>query len=147
MAKLFNMLVDAVAREWFFRLQLEWSIGPYLAETMWSFFAIFYADITYLALRDPMFLQMALDIMVEFFERVGLETNRLKMQAVVCIPGRIQTQLPTASYHHMQMRYQASKQWEALCVTCHHSDTEMQAHSLPRHLAIQHGVYQQNVVA
>jgi hypothetical protein len=100
-AKLFNILVDAVAREWLVRLQLEGSAdhysAGYLTELMRSFFAIFYVDDAYFASRDPVFLQKALDIVVELFERVILETNSLKTQAMVCTPGRIRTQLPTAS--------------------------------------------------
>ena len=43
-----------------------------------GFFTIFYVDDAYFASRDPVFLQTALDILVKLFERVGLETNRLK---------------------------------------------------------------------
>ena len=111
------------------------------------FFAIVYVDDAYFALRDPVFLQTALDILVELFERVGLETNRLKMQAMICIPGRIRTQLLTASYHCMRLGFQTSKQWEACHVNCSHCNTTLQARSLPLHLATLHGVYRQSVVA
>jgi hypothetical protein len=69
------------------------------------------------------------------------------MQAMICIPGRIWTQLPTASYHCMHLGYQTSEQWEACHVNFSHCDTKLQARSLPRHLATLHGVYQQTVVA
>ena len=147
-AKLFNILVDAVAREWFVRLQQEGSMdhdAEYLTKLMRSFFVIFYVDNAYFASRDPVFLQMALDIVVKLFKRVGLETNRLKMQAMVCTPGRIRTQLPTASYHRMRLGFHTSNDWEARRVSCHHCGLKLQARSLPRHLATQHGVYQQTV--
>ena len=121
--------------------------AEYMMELMWSFFAIFYVDNAYFASRTPMFLQTALNIVVELFECVGLKTNRLKTQTMVCTPSRIQTQLPTASYHHMRLGFHTSNDWEARRVSCHHCGTKMQAHSLPRHLATQHGVYQQTVVA
>jgi hypothetical protein len=70
-----------------------------------GFFTIFYVDDAYFASRDPVFLQTALDILVELFERVGLKTNRLKTQAMICIPGRIRTQLTTASYHRMRLGF------------------------------------------
>ncbi len=114
---------------------------------MRRFFAIFYVDNAYFASRDPVFLQMALDIVVELFERVRLETNRLKTQAMICTPGRIRTQLPTASYHRMCLGFHTSDDWEARRVSCHHYGTKIKACSLPRHLATQHGVYQQTVVA
>jgi hypothetical protein len=142
--------VDAVAREWFDRLQREGLTNhnaDYMTELMRSFFAIFYVNDAYFALRDPVFLQTALDIVVELFKRVGLKTNCLKMQAMICTPGRIRTQLPTASYHCMRLRFHTSDDWEARRVSCHHCGTKMQARSLPRHLATQHGVYQQTVVA
>ncbi len=107
-AKLFNLLVDAVAREWLIRLPREAAKDhgeEELAELMRGFFAIFYVDDAYFALRDPVFLQTAMDILVELFERVGLETNHLKTQAMICTPGRIRTQLPTASYHRMRLGF------------------------------------------
>jgi hypothetical protein len=138
-AKLFNILVDAVAWEWFVRLQQEGSADHhsvgYLTELMRSFFAIFYVDNAYFA------------IVVELFERVGLETNRLKTQAMVCTPGRIRTQMPTASYHRMRLGFHTSNDWEVHRVSCHHCGLKLQARSLPRHLATQHGAYQQLVVA
>ena len=70
-AKLFNILVDAIAREWFVRLQQEGSAdhysAGYLMELMRSFFAIFYVNDAYFASRDPVFLQRALDIVVKLF--------------------------------------------------------------------------------
>ena len=80
-AKLFNILVDAVAREWFRELREG---GDYevweLDELMSTFFAIFYVDDAYLASRDAEFLQRALDLLVSLFGRVGLETNVSKTQ-------------------------------------------------------------------
>jgi hypothetical protein len=66
--KLFNLLVDAVAREWLIRLPREAAKDhgeEELAELMRGFFAIFYVDDAYFASRDPVFLQTALDILVE----------------------------------------------------------------------------------
>jgi len=96
-----------------------------------------------LCIANPVFLQTALDILVELFERLSLETNRLKMQAMICTSGRIRTQLSTASYHRMRLGFQTSKEWKARRVTCSHCNDSMQARSLPHHLATLHGVYQQ----
>ena len=67
-AKLFNILVDAVAREWFRELREG---GDYevweLDELTSTFFAIFYIDDAYLASRDAEFLQRVLDVLVNFF--------------------------------------------------------------------------------
>ncbi len=98
-AKLFNILVDAVACEWFRELR---EVGDYgereLDDLMSTFCSIFYVDNAYLASRDAEFLQRALDLLVSLFERVGLETNTSKTQTIICTPGRIRTQLPADSY-------------------------------------------------
>ncbi len=64
-AKLFNILVDAVAPEWLRELREggdyeEWE----LAKLMSTFFAIFYVNNAYLASRDTYFLQRTLDLLV-----------------------------------------------------------------------------------
>ncbi len=149
-SKLFNLLVDAVAQEWMVWLPLGGATGhgeQYLDKLMQGFLAISYVDDTYFASRDPVFLQSALSILVKRFEHVGLETNRLKTQAMVCTPGKIWTQLPAASYHCMRLSFQTSKQWEAHHITCSHCDATLQARSLSHHLATLHGVYQQTLVA
>ena len=101
-AKLFKILVDAVAREWFREL---WEGGDYEEwesdKLMSTFFAIFYVNEAYLASRDAEFLQHTLDLLVSIFERVGLETNVSKMQTMICTPGRIRTQLPTDFYRRL----------------------------------------------
>ncbi len=79
LAKLFNIFIGAVAREWLRELQegskLEEEEVDHLMAT---FFAIFCIDNTYLASSNPEFLQPALDILVSLFTRVGLETNVVK---------------------------------------------------------------------
>jgi hypothetical protein len=118
-AKLFNILVNAVAREWFREL---WEDGDYgereLDDLMSTFFSIFYVDDAYLALRDAEFLQRALDLLVSLFERVGLETNTSKTQTMICTSGRIRTQLPTDSYQRMQRGRVTGAEWNARDVEC-----------------------------
>jgi hypothetical protein len=91
-AKLFNILVDAVAREWVWQLQEESELEEaVITELMAAFLGTFYVDDAYLATQDPEFLQQALDILVDLFARVGLKTNVKKTQTMTCTPGRIQT--------------------------------------------------------
>jgi hypothetical protein len=93
-AKLFNILVDAVAREWVRLLRDESKLEEEaIDQLLATFFAIFYVDDAYLASRDPEFLQWVLDILVELFARVGLKTNVKKTQTMICTPGRIRTLL------------------------------------------------------
>ena len=49
---------------------------------METLFAIFYVDDAYIASRDPVFLQRAINGLIRTFERVGLETNTKKTQAM-----------------------------------------------------------------
>ncbi len=148
-AKLFNILVDAVLREWLRQLRDGGIVDPEeLDLLMATFFAIFYFDDAYLAARDPDFLQVPLTSLVSLFERVGLETNVKKMQTMICTPGQITIQLLTHSYRHRHgygtyMR----EQWDARTVECRQCQAKINASFLSCHLADLHKVYQQTVVA
>ncbi len=90
-AKHLNILVDAVTSKWVQQLWEESELEEaVIIELMAAFSVIFYVDDAYLALRDPEFLQWVLDILVNLFARVGLETNVQKSQMMICMPGRIQ---------------------------------------------------------
>ncbi len=87
---MFNVLVDAVTREWLRELREGSALEPHeIDRQMATFFAIFYVDDAYLASCNPEFLQRALDVIVGLFSRVGLKTNAQKMQTMICTPGRI----------------------------------------------------------
>jgi hypothetical protein len=98
-AKLFNIIVNAVVREWMklVRETLDDLAGDF-TDRIKALFAIFYVDDSCIASRDVEFLQEALDILVETFKRVGLATNTKKTQAMVCTPGKIRVQLPMDLY-------------------------------------------------
>jgi len=104
-------------------------------------------DDAYIASRDPVFLQRAINGLVSAFERVGLDTNIKKMQAMKCMPGTIRLQLPTESYLRMRTGRTPAAEWNARTVTCRECGKDMRASSLGRHLADQHQIYQQQVVA
>ncbi len=76
--------------------------GGYLSDQIEALFAIFYVDDGHIASRDAEFLQVALDIFVKTFKRVGLATNTKKTQAMVCTPGKIRLQLPTDLYKRLR---------------------------------------------
>jgi hypothetical protein len=146
-AKLFNVLVDAVAREWLRELRKGSALEPdEIDHLMATFFAIFYVDDAYLASHDPEFLQRALDVIVGLFSRVGLETNAQKMQTMICTPGRICIQLPEDSYARLHGGATSAGEWDSRMVVCCQCDALMTANSLRRHLAEQHDTYQAVVV-
>jgi hypothetical protein len=97
-------------------------------------------------MRHPDFLQLALDILVSLFARVGLKTNIAKTQAMICTPGRIRTQLPEASYRRMQQGIVSAGEWDTRMVQCRECDIAISASSMRRHLADQHDIYQGVVV-
>ena len=103
LAKLFNIMVNAIVREWIQQLRVD---GDYnekeFAEYMVTFFAIFYVDDAHLASWDAEFLQYALTHLVHLFERIGLQTNTTKTQTMICTPGRFRMQLSMESYRWMQ---------------------------------------------
>jgi hypothetical protein len=94
--KLFNIFVDSVVREWVRLLEED---GDYkegkLAALTSTFFANFYVHDAYLASWDAGCLQHAFTLLVDLFQHVGLQTNTSKTQTMICMPGRIRTQLLT----------------------------------------------------
>jgi hypothetical protein len=81
---------------------------------MATFFAIFYVEDAYLASRDAGFLQHVLDLLVDLFERGGLQTNTAKTQAMmICTLGRIRTQLPSESYRRMMTGRVTAGEWNS----------------------------------
>ena len=129
-AKLFNIIVDVVVREWM-RLMSETldDSGGYLTDQIEALFAIFYVDDGYIASRDAEFLQEALDILVETFKRVGLATNTKKTQAMVCTLGKIRVQLPTDSYRRLREGVAAGEE-ATREVVCHVCEKRLKARSL-----------------
>jgi hypothetical protein len=146
-AKLFNILVDAIVHKWVQQLKEE---GDYkegeLAALTATFFAIFYVDDAYLASRDAGFLQHVLTLLVDLFQRVGLQTNTSRTQTMICAPSRIQTQLPTKLYRQMLHSRVTAAKWNSRDVQCYQCGKGMKAGSLGHHLADVHDIYQQTVV-
>ena len=101
--KLFNIIVNAVVRDWMriMRETLDDSDGE-LATRVEALFAIFYVNDGYIASKDAVFLQEALDILVEMFKCISVATNTKKTQTMVCMPGKIRVQLPTDSYRRLR---------------------------------------------
>jgi hypothetical protein len=135
-------------QEWIRQL---WQGGEYkeeeLSEFMATSFAIFYVGNAYLASRDARFVQHVLDILIDLFKRVGLQMNTSKTQTMICMLGRIRTQLPTEPYRRMQQGQVTAGKWNAHDVECQQCGKELKASSLGCHLADVHDIYQQAVVA
>ena len=148
-AKLFNIIVNAMVREWhrIIHANMDMVDEGESDHTMAALSAIFYVDNVYVAAQDPVFLQSALDILVDTFAFVGLKTNIAKTQAMICMPGKIRVQLSLESYQRMWMGHVTALEWEARIVTCRECGKQLRNSSLHHHLADVHNIYQQAVVA
>ncbi len=119
LAKLFNILIDAVIREWMWLMRATIdNVDGNLAECIEGLFVVFYINDGYIASRNVEFLQEALDILVKTFKRVGLTMNTKKTQAMVCTPGRIRVQLPSDLYKRMRKGV-ATGEESRRAVVCH----------------------------
>ncbi len=132
-AKLLNIMVDAVVREWYRILREESDLeGEELDKMMDILFAIFNVDNAYLAARDPNLLQQAIDGLVGTFERIGLKTSTLKTKAMICTPGRIRLQLLANSYQQILAGCTSAVDWDACTVTYRECGKDMRGGSLSR---------------
>ena len=144
--RIFNVMVDAVVREW-----MRIMLGPEAAASGYGkelrrLMAIFYADDALLASRDPELLQESLDVMVGLFERVGLRTNTKKTKVMTCVPGRIRTRHTTEVYNNCREGLVSAAEQKRRVVQCDVCDKELQAVALDNHLATQHEVYRSKVI-
>ncbi|KAL9178451.1 hypothetical protein ACHAXT_003781 [Thalassiosira profunda] len=128
--KLFNILMDAIVREWLTLLVGSDAVEGISAELMWTILAIFCTDDAFLASRDPEELQRALDILVKLFEHGGLRTNTKKTQVMICVPGRIRTRLSSGIYFRSRSGLMSAAQWESRLVECTRCGAELKSDKL-----------------
>ena len=145
--KIFNIMVDAIVREWFRLMMGDEAAMEGYGEEFRRMLAIFYADDAFVASRLAPFLQEALDTLVDLFERVGLRTNVRKTKTMVCVPGKVRTRWRDSSYRRRYKGLNSRQEWESRRVECDQCGRQMSAASLRRHLETQHAVYQASVVS
>ena len=132
--KLFNIMVNAIVREWLREVLGEDASMPVQHAAVHLFLALFYTDDAFIASTDPELLQEAMDVLVDLFERVGLRTNVSKTKAQTCIDGKIRTQLADAAYTNSHMGLHTQKEWDRRRVECDVCQKELAASSLSKHL-------------
>jgi hypothetical protein len=147
LAKLFDIVVNVVVREWrqLMRVTINNAEGN-LSKCIAGLFAVFYVDDSYIASCDAELLQEALNILAKTFKCLGLATNTKKTQAMICMPGKIRVQHPTDSYKRMCEGVAAGEELQS-AVVCHVCNKALQARSLRPHLSSTHDIHQQVVVA
>ena len=88
--KIFNIMVDAIVREWLREMELEEAMPENkVGSVVTVFLALFYADDGMIASTDADLLQEAMDSLAELFERVGLFTNVDKTKAMPMVNTKV----------------------------------------------------------
>jgi hypothetical protein len=90
---MFNVCVDAVISEWLCRTINEEATGRVFSEACREIIASF-VDNGLVGLRDHVWLQSAMDVLVALFEGIGLRTNPDKTKVMTCVPENIQVLCP-----------------------------------------------------
>jgi retron-type reverse transcriptase len=131
---IFNIVVDAVVREWYHRLEqdgLATKVG-----------ALFYADDGHFYSHDADALERATELIVELFESIGLQTNTTKTKAMICAPQPTVTRICSPAYKRRmginadEPTHRERKRQKIECDIC---QQQVQARSLARHKRIKHG--------
>jgi hypothetical protein len=131
---IFNILVDAVVREWYHQLQSE-GIHDIVRAT-------FYADDGHIFSTDATALQRATDLLVNILERMGLQTNATKTKAMICAPQPSVTRISSPAYQRRMSDRTAPthRERKRQLIECDICRTSVQAHSLTRHKHLKHGI-------
>jgi hypothetical protein len=141
---MFNVCVDAVIREW-----LRWTLGKEATQGRFEEasreIVAFFVDDGLVGLRDPVWLQSALQVLVILFESIGLRTNSEKTKVMTCIPGKIRVSHTEEAYHAQQNGpvNPTAKRHPVECDIC---GTSLAAESLQSHLETQRNTYRSFVL-
>ena len=109
------------------------------------FLTLFYDEDAIITHQDQVWLQEALDVLIELSDRVGLHTNIYKTKAMVCVPGKFWTRLSTLVYNRTRVDLNMAKD-DSCRVECDRCGQSLKEGSLASHLETQHGVYRSRVI-
>jgi hypothetical protein len=128
-----------VIREWLHWTINEEAAGWVFSEACREIVAVF-LDNGWVGLRDHVWLQSAMDVLVTLFEGIGLRMNPDKTKVMTCVPGNIQVAHTKEAYHAQQLGpfNPTAKHHRLECDVC---GTGLAAGSLQRHLETQHDTY------
>ncbi len=136
---MFNVCVDAVIREWLWRtMNIEAALGIFVEAS--REIVAFFVDNGLVGLREPVWLQGALNVLVKLFESIGLRTNPDKMKVMMCIPGTIWVAHTEEAYHTQQYGpvKPTAKRHQVECDIC---GVSLAVGSLRSHLETKHDTY------
>jgi hypothetical protein len=128
-----------VIREWLWRTIHNKAVHGRFAVASREIVA-FFVDNGLVRLRDPVWLQSALDVLVILFESISLRTNPGKTKVMTCVPGNIWVAYTEEAYHTQQygpVNPTAKCHW----VECNICGMSLAAGSLCGHLETKHDTY------
>jgi len=144
--RMFNILVDAVVREWLRQVLGEEAAKHGYGDAVAYFCSLYYVDDAVAQDRDRDRLQRSADILADLFDRVGLRTNTIKTKVKICVPGRIRTALSHERYAESRLGLYTAQEARNSRTACHKCGKWLKAASLRSHLETQHDVYQPLVI-
>lgn len=134
---LFNIAIDAVAREWEAKMEID-PVTPDPLEVE----AGFYADDSIIGGTDADRVQEGLDTLSDLMGRVGLELNVDKTESQAHVPGGIHHSWNSPAYEHRMTGFGESPETRRrMEIECPHCQVKMLASSLRRHMEAQHERY------
>jgi len=102
---------------------------------------LFYVDDGLLASQNTEWLNMAIEVLVAAFERVGLKTNTTKMKAMTCVPAYISNRVGSPAYkRRMDGTGESYGEKKRARASCPHCDKDLAVGSLSSHLRNVHGM-------
>jgi hypothetical protein len=134
-----NVCVDAVIREWLCRMIEVEAIGGVFSEACKEIIAFLVDKLV--GLKNHVWLQSAMDILVTLFGGMGLRTNPDKTKVMTCIPGNIQEAHNKEVYQHVQQQGPVNPTVKRHQVECDVCGASLAAGSLQGHLETQHDTY------
>lgn len=69
-----------------------------LGKTVKELMAMFYADDGFTSSIDNKWLQVSLQVLVDLFKCIGLDTNVAKTKTMTCLPPTVITHISTRAY-------------------------------------------------
>ena len=151
--KIFNIMVDAVVREWISQLlyedgeeATELSDATAASLEVGLIVALLYADDAYIASTSRDILQDSMDILTDLFDRVGLRTNTEKTKVMTCVNEKIRLRQSEEVYRNQREGFHTERDWRNRRMDCDVCGMELSAQSLSSHLETQHGVFRSRVL-
>jgi hypothetical protein len=136
---MFNVCVNAVVREWLQQVLGDNTAQRGLGEAARNHAVAFFVNNGLVAARFLEWLQSSFTILVNLFERIGLQTNATKTKVMTCLPGLIQVARTEEEYAAQQTGNAVmTKRWRIDCKVC---GISLVAESLQSHLETQHDIY------